>query len=75
MIYVMQAGAKGKVEPMFGRVCVRAKGRTFFFPLLVEACVRQGSQPPIGARCTQRRPKSHRLPQVKRWGHKLRAAQ
>ena len=68
------AGAKGCVEPMYGRVSVVAKGRVFYFPLLAEACVRQGTAPPIGAIGTRRAAKSHREPQVRRWGDKLRAA-
>lgn len=69
------AGAKGRVEPLFGEVSVVAKGKTFRFPLLAEACLRQGTTPPPGARRTRRMPKSHRVPQTNRWGAKLRSAQ
>jgi hypothetical protein len=74
-LWDMLAGAKGRIEPLFSRVSLMLKGRVFYFPLLMEACVRQGTAPPIGSIRTGRRPKSHRCPQPNRWGPKLRAAQ
>jgi hypothetical protein len=86
-LWDMLAGSKGTVEPMFRRVSIVLKpaearrlglkhGGTFYFPLLAEACLRQGTDPPVGAIRTKKLPKSHRMPQVKRWNsEKLRGAQ
>jgi Meiotically up-regulated gene 113 len=90
-LWDMLSGAKGRIEPMFNRVSVvlgvslsreaRARGdadkkeRVFYFPLLMEACVRQGTTPPVGSKQTRIRPNSHRRPQPNRWGTKLKGAQ
>jgi hypothetical protein len=74
-LWDMLCGSKGRIEPLFGKVSVCLKGRVFYFPLLAEACERQGTAPPPGSTRTKKRPKSHRVPQPRRWGHKLRAAQ
>lgn len=74
-LWDMLAGAKGKIHPLLGTTTVVLKGKCFEFPLFAEACIRQGTHPPAGAQVAKKMPKSHRTPQRKRWGEKLRAAQ
>jgi hypothetical protein len=82
-LWDMLAGNKGQVEPLFGRVAVTRRAvwqgdvfrDVFYFPLLAEACERQGASAAPGSRRTRKRPRSLRLPQPGRWGHKLRSAQ
>lgn len=61
---------KGRYEPLFRHTVIRCREQRFRFPAFAEAAERQGIAIPEGAIVTGVRPRSHRSPQLRRWGNR-----